>query len=108
MSDKVTFKMVTADNWEAVVKLELGVDKEDLVARNLYSDAEAQFGPDARLGARSLCREARRRLPDVRRAENEWQDEGSHFGDITSKHCMRDVIVAMEEVLVLPESFGFT
>ena len=31
-----------------------------------------------------------------------------NFGDITSKHCKRDVIVAIEEALVLPESFGFT
>ena len=30
------------------------------------------------------------------------------FGDTTSRHCGRDVIVAIEEALVLPESFGFT
>jgi diamine N-acetyltransferase len=39
---------VTADNWEAVVELELNADQEDLVASNLYSVAEAQFDPDAR------------------------------------------------------------
>jgi hypothetical protein len=48
MSDKVTLRMVTADNWEAVVELELGVDQEDLVARNFYSIAKAQFNPGAR------------------------------------------------------------
>lgn len=48
MSDKVKLKKVTVDNWEAVVKLELGVDQEDLVARNFYSLAKAQFDPDAR------------------------------------------------------------
>jgi diamine N-acetyltransferase len=49
MSDKVKLKKVNADNWEAVVELELGADQEDLVASNLYSVAEAQFNPDARL-----------------------------------------------------------
>jgi diamine N-acetyltransferase len=48
MSDKVKLKKVNADNWEAVVELELGADQEDLVASNLYSVAEAQFNPDAR------------------------------------------------------------
>ena len=48
MSDKVKLKKVTADNWEAVVELELGAGQEDLVASNLYSVAEAQFDPDAR------------------------------------------------------------
>ena len=67
MSDKVKLKKVTVDNWEAVVKLELGVDQEDLVARNLYSIAQAQFDPDAR----RLCLEAHRRFPDVRYAETE-------------------------------------
>lgn len=32
MSDKVKLKKVTADNWEAVVELELGAGQEDLVA----------------------------------------------------------------------------
>jgi hypothetical protein len=67
MSDKVKLKKVTVDNWEAVVKLELGVDQEDLVARNLYSIAKAQFDPDAR----RLCVEAHRRFPDVRYADTE-------------------------------------
>jgi diamine N-acetyltransferase len=48
MSDKVKLKKVTADNWEAVVELELGAGQEELVASNLYSVAEAQFDPDAR------------------------------------------------------------
>jgi diamine N-acetyltransferase len=48
MSDKVKLKKVTADNWEAVVELELRGSQEDLVASNLYSVAEAQFDPDAR------------------------------------------------------------
>lgn len=39
---------MTADNWEAVVDLELGADQEELVASNLYSVAEAQFDPNAR------------------------------------------------------------
>jgi diamine N-acetyltransferase len=47
MSDKVKLKKVTADNWEAVVELELGAGQEDLVASNLYSVAEAHFDPDA-------------------------------------------------------------
>ena len=48
MSDKVKLKKVTADNWEAVVELELHGSQEDMVASNLYSVAEAQFDPDAR------------------------------------------------------------
>ena len=48
MSDKVKLKKVTADNWEAVVELELHGSQEDLVASNLCSVAEAQFDPDAR------------------------------------------------------------
>ena len=73
MTDYVKLKKVTADNWEAVVELELGAGQEDLVTSNLYSGAEAQFDSDAR----HLCREACRRLPDVQRAENEGQGEGS-------------------------------
>jgi diamine N-acetyltransferase len=45
---KVSLKKVTADNWEAVVELELDAGQQDLVASNLYSVAEAQFDPDAR------------------------------------------------------------
>jgi diamine N-acetyltransferase len=48
MAKKVSLKDVTADNWEAVVELELGADQEDLVASNLYSVAESHFDPDAR------------------------------------------------------------
>ena len=54
-------------------RVELGAGQEDLVTSNLYSVAEAQFDSDAR----HLCREACRRLPDVQRAENEGQGEGS-------------------------------
>ena len=45
---KVTLAEVTADNWEAVVDLELAADQEDLVASNAYSLAESKFDPDAR------------------------------------------------------------
>jgi diamine N-acetyltransferase len=48
MRKKVRLKKVTADNWEAVVELELDTDQQDLVASNLYSVAESQFDPDAR------------------------------------------------------------
>jgi diamine N-acetyltransferase len=48
MRKKVSLKKVTADNWEAVVALELDAAQQDLVASNLYSVAEAQFDPDAR------------------------------------------------------------
>src|SRR6267378_4387414 len=48
MAKKVSLKDVTADNWQAVVELELGADQEDLVASNLYSVAESHFDPDAR------------------------------------------------------------
>jgi diamine N-acetyltransferase len=48
MSDNIKIKKVTSHNWEAVVKLELDVDQQDLVASNLYSVAEAKFDRDAR------------------------------------------------------------
>jgi diamine N-acetyltransferase len=48
MGDDVKLKDVTADNWEAVVELELADGQEDLVASNLYSLAESKFDPDAR------------------------------------------------------------
>ncbi len=73
MTNYVKLKKVTADNWEAVVELELGAGQEDLVTSNLYSVAEAQFDPDVR----RLCRKACRRLPDAQHAENEGQGEGS-------------------------------
>jgi diamine N-acetyltransferase len=53
MSDKVELKKVTADNWEAIVDLELGAGQEDLVASTLYLVAEAQFDPNAR--PRAVC-----------------------------------------------------
>ncbi len=70
MTNYVKLKKVTADNWEAVVELELGAGQEYLVTSNLYSVAETQFDPDVR----RLCREACSRLPDVQRAEtNHWK-----------------------------------
>jgi diamine N-acetyltransferase len=48
MGDDVKLKDVTADNWEAVVELELAAGQDDLVASNLYSLAESKFDPDAR------------------------------------------------------------
>jgi diamine N-acetyltransferase len=48
MAKKIRLKDVTADNWEAVVDLELDSAQEDLVASNLYSVAESHYDPDAR------------------------------------------------------------
>jgi diamine N-acetyltransferase len=48
MRSDVRLAEVTADNWEAVVDLELDADQEDLVASNVYSLAESKFDPDAR------------------------------------------------------------
>lgn len=45
---EVRLKDVTADNWEAVVDLELRDGQEDLVASNAYSLAESKFNPFAR------------------------------------------------------------
>lgn len=44
----VSLKEVTADNWEAVVDLELAPKQTDMVASNCYSLAESKFDPDAR------------------------------------------------------------
>lgn len=41
-------KKLTADNWEALVELELGAGQEDLVASILHSVAKAQFYRDER------------------------------------------------------------
>jgi diamine N-acetyltransferase len=46
--DTVTLREVTADNWEAVVDLELDETQQDLVASNAYSLAESKFDPAAR------------------------------------------------------------
>lgn len=48
MRNAVKLKDVTADNWEAVVDLELHDNQEDLVAGNAYSLAESKFNPFAR------------------------------------------------------------
>ena len=76
MSDKVKLKKVTADNWEAVVELRARCRP------GIPGGEQPLFGcrgavRSRRAGACRLCREARRRLPDVRRAENEGQVAGS-------------------------------
>ena len=48
MRNAVKLKDVTADNWEAVVDLELHAAQEDLVAGNAYSLVESKFNPFAR------------------------------------------------------------
>jgi diamine N-acetyltransferase len=48
MPKKISLRDVSADNWEAVVDLELDPTQEDLVASNLYSVAESHYDPDAR------------------------------------------------------------
>jgi diamine N-acetyltransferase len=48
MRKDVKLKDVTADNWEAVVDLELDAQQEELVADNAYSLAESKFNPLAR------------------------------------------------------------
>jgi diamine N-acetyltransferase len=48
MREKVELRDVTADNWRAVVDLELEPDQEDLVDDNASSLKEARFDPDAR------------------------------------------------------------
>lgn len=48
MGKEVKLKHVTADNWEAVVDLELHDEQEDFVAENAYSLAESKFNPFAR------------------------------------------------------------
>jgi diamine N-acetyltransferase len=37
---------VTAENWQALIKLKVRDDQKNFVASNLYSIAEAQFGDD--------------------------------------------------------------
>ena len=48
MPKGIRLKDVTADNWEAVVDLELRDGQDDLVASNAYSLAESKFDPLAR------------------------------------------------------------
>ena len=43
MTETIRFQDVTADNWEAVVDLELHDHQEDFVASNCYSLAESKF-----------------------------------------------------------------
>ena len=40
----VSLQPVTAQNWRALIKLELEETQKEFVASNLYSIAEAQFG----------------------------------------------------------------
>jgi diamine N-acetyltransferase len=44
---RVRLADVTADNWQAVIELELRRKQRRLLADNLYSLAEAKFDPDA-------------------------------------------------------------
>ena len=48
MRDDVKLEDVTADNWRAVIGLELAPEQEELVAGNAYSLVQSQFDPDAR------------------------------------------------------------
>jgi diamine N-acetyltransferase len=48
MREDVELRDVTADNWHAVVALELDPEQEDLVATNAESLVEARSDPDAR------------------------------------------------------------
>jgi diamine N-acetyltransferase len=48
MREHVELRDVTADNWQAVVSLELDPAQEDLVASNAESLDEARSDPDAR------------------------------------------------------------
>ena len=43
MTKKISVRDVTADNWEAVVDLELLEEQEDFVASNAYSLAESKY-----------------------------------------------------------------
>ena len=45
---RVRLAEVTADNWEAVIALELRKKQARLLSSNLYSLAESKFDPDAR------------------------------------------------------------
>ena len=40
----VELRPVTAENWEALIKLQVREDQRGFVASNVYSIAEAQFG----------------------------------------------------------------
>jgi diamine N-acetyltransferase len=48
MREDIELRDVTADNWQAVVSLELDPGQEDLVASNAESLDEARSDPDAR------------------------------------------------------------
>lgn len=48
MTKEVRLKDVTADNWRAVLELELTDDQHEMVASNAYSLAESKFTPLAR------------------------------------------------------------
>jgi len=48
MREEIKLRDVTADNWQAVVALELDPDQVELVASNAESLEEAQYDPDAR------------------------------------------------------------
>ena len=42
----ISLRLVTAENWRALIKLKVREDQSHFVASNLYSIAEAQFGFD--------------------------------------------------------------
>jgi len=48
MGEDVELRDVTADNWQAVVSLELDPEQQDLVASNAESLDDAKSDPDAR------------------------------------------------------------
>lgn len=48
MREDIELRDVTADNWQAVVTLELSAGQQDLVASNAESLDEARSDPDAR------------------------------------------------------------
>jgi diamine N-acetyltransferase len=108
MSDKIKLKSVTADNWEVVVELEFGAGQKDLVASNLYSDAEAQFDP-RRAPACPLCLEARRRLPeyDEQKTKGKAQEASIYRFMIDRKHQGKGygraaLSKALEEMRAIP------
>jgi diamine N-acetyltransferase len=48
MRDDVKLDDVTADNWRAVIGLELAPEQKQLVASNAYSLVQSRFDPNAR------------------------------------------------------------
>ena len=107
MSYKVKLKK-TADNWEAVVELELDACQEDLVASNLYSVAEAQFDPDARPSAVSAAKGVVGFLMyDVQKTKGKVQEASIYRFMIDRKHQGKGydraaLSKALEEIRAIP------